>query len=51
MTSMSTSLIWQTRSPVWSPLNSPAATMAGREVHSEVMAIIARMRLIEGDVQ
>jgi hypothetical protein len=32
-------------------MTAVAATMAGREVHSEVMAIIARMRLIEDDVQ
>ncbi|MEX0580411.1 MAG: hypothetical protein WD228_04800 [Mycobacterium sp.] len=32
-------------------MTAVAATMAGREVHSEVMEIIARMRLIEDDVQ
>jgi len=32
-------------------MTAVAATMAGREVHSEVLAIIARMRLIEDDAQ
>jgi len=32
-------------------MTAVAATMAGREVHTEVMAIIAEMRLIESDAQ
>ena len=32
-------------------MTAVAATMAGREVHTEVMAIMAEMRLIESDAQ